>query len=57
MGVGENVKLVNEEGVVVCRFVDKRDVYTKSDFILQIILLHIRIYRYDVHDTIFIIIM
>ena len=26
----------------------------KSDFILQIILLHNNFYRYDVHDTIFI---
>ena len=30
LGVGDNIKLVNEAGVVVCRFVDKRDVYTLS---------------------------
>ena len=30
LGIGENIKLVDGNGIVVCRYIDKRDVYSLS---------------------------
>ena len=30
LGIDENIKLVDENGIVVCRYIDKRDIYSLS---------------------------